>query len=135
MGSARYRMAGLRRVVRAIDPDVFHAHFLVEHGFYGLSARVRPYVVTAWGSDALVEPQRDPVSRWIARRVVRRADLVTSNNGYMAERIVELGASVSAFEVVTLRCGTIRPGASRRSVNPSRSGRRTATRRDEHARA
>ena len=98
----RYQAAGLRRVLREIRPDVFHAHFLVEHGFYGALAGFHPYVVTAWGSDVLVEPQRDPVSKLIARWTLRRADLVTSNNAYMADRIVALGAARSKIEVVTL---------------------------------
>lgn len=98
----RYRRAGLARVVRAIAPDVMHGHFLVEHGFYGMFAGARPYVATAWGSDVLVEPRRDPVSRLIAMYVARRADLVTSNNAYMAERIVALGAKRERVHVVTL---------------------------------
>jgi len=99
---ARYRMAGLPRVLRAIQPDVFHAHFLVEHGFYGALAGFHPYVVTAWGSDVLVEPRRDPLSKQIARWTMRRADLLTSNNEYMAERMAALGAPRSKIEVVTL---------------------------------
>jgi glycosyltransferase involved in cell wall biosynthesis len=98
----RYRKAGLARVARSIAPDVFHGHFVVEHGFYGALAGVRPYVVTAWGSDILVEPGRDPVSRWIARSTLRRADLLTSNNAYMAERMVDLGARRDRVVVVTL---------------------------------
>jgi glycosyltransferase involved in cell wall biosynthesis len=98
----RYRAAGLRRVVREIAPDVFHAHYLVEHGFYGALAGVRPYVVTAWGSDALVEPQRDRLSKLIARWTIGRADLVTSNNAYMSQRIVALGAPAAKVETVTL---------------------------------
>lgn len=98
----RYRRAGLASVVRTIAPDVLHAHFLVEHGFYGAITGFHPYVVSCWGSDVLVEPQRDPVSRWIARRTIARADLLTSNNGYMAERLVALGARRDRVEVVTL---------------------------------
>ena len=98
----RYRVAGLRRVLHEIQPDVVHAHFLVEHGFYGALAGRHPYIVTAWGSDVLVEPQRDPISRQIARWTLRHADLVTSNNAYMADRIVELGMPRSNVEVVTL---------------------------------
>src|SRR5437764_82761 len=56
----RYRRAGLGRLVRGIAPDVFHAHFVVEHGFYAAAVGFHPYVVTAWGSDVLVEPERDP---------------------------------------------------------------------------
>lgn len=98
----RYQTAGLRRVLREVRPDVFHAHFLVEHGFYGALAGFHPYVVTAWGSDVLVEPGRDAVSKLIAKWTLHRADLVTSNNAYMGERIVALGAPRSRVEIVTL---------------------------------
>jgi len=98
----RYRRAGLARVVREIAPDVFHGHFLVEHGFYGALAGFHPYVVTAWGSDVLVEPGRDPISRWITRWTLRRADLATSNNAFMAERMVALGAPREGVETVVL---------------------------------
>jgi glycosyltransferase involved in cell wall biosynthesis len=100
--AARYAKAGMKRVVREIAPDVLHAHYVVEHGFYGLAAARHPYVVTAWGSDVLVEPERDLISKFIARRVVRAADLVTSNNGYMADRVVALGALPERVEVITL---------------------------------
>jgi glycosyltransferase involved in cell wall biosynthesis len=99
---ARFMRAGLRSKLRAIAPDVVHAHFVVEHGFYGALAGVHPFVITAWGSDVLVEPDRDPLSGWIARWTLRRADAVTSNNGYMADRIVALGAPRAKVHLVTL---------------------------------
>jgi len=98
----RYRRAGLGRVVREIAPDVLHAHYVVEHGFYGALAGFHPYVVTAWGSDILVEPARDPLTKLIARWTLRRADAATSNNGYMADRMVALGAPRERLSVITL---------------------------------
>jgi glycosyltransferase involved in cell wall biosynthesis len=100
--AARYWRSGLKDVLRAIAPDVFHAHFVVEHGFYGSFAGFHPLVVTAWGSDVLVEPERDPLSRQIAKWTFKRADLITSNNAVMADRIAELGAARSKVEIVTL---------------------------------
>jgi glycosyltransferase involved in cell wall biosynthesis len=100
--AARYQQAGLRGLLQRIRPDVFQAHYVVEHGFYGALARVRPLVVTAWGSDVLVDPQADPISRLIARWTIGRADLVTSNNAYMARRIGALGALPSRVAVITL---------------------------------
>jgi glycosyltransferase involved in cell wall biosynthesis len=98
----RYYAAGLRGLLQRINPDVFQAHYVVEHGFYGALTRVRPLVVTAWGSDVLVEPDAEPLSRLIARWTIGRADLVTSNNAYMARRIGTLGALPSKVEVITL---------------------------------
>ena len=88
----RYRSAGIRRAVDEIDPDVLHGHFLVEHALYGTAAARRPYVVSAWGSDVLVEAARSRLNRAIARFVLGRADLATANNRHMArEMVVRLG--------------------------------------------
>src|SRR5207237_7323337 len=105
----RYRRAGLGRVVRGIAPDVFHAHFVVEHGFYGAMVGFHPYVVTAWGSDVLVEPERDPVSKLIAKWTLRRADAVTSNDGYMAEGLIALGGRREEAHVITAGADRIFP--------------------------
>jgi glycosyltransferase involved in cell wall biosynthesis len=115
--AVRYRRAALAPVVREIAPDVLHAHFLVEHGFYGATLGFHPYVVTCWGSDVLVEPRRDPVSHLIARWTVRRADLLTSNNGYMAERLHALGAPATKVEVITLGADAYFMDDIERSVN------------------
>ncbi len=114
---ARYRMAGLRRTLERIDPDVVHAHYVVEHGFYGALAGVHPLVVTAWGSDVLVEPRRDPISRLIARWTIARADLVTSNNAHMARRIGDLGVVPARVHVVTLGAERYDLELSEQSVN------------------
>ena len=99
----RYRRAGLRQAVEEIDPDVVHAHYLIEHGLYGTSAQFHPYVVTAWGSDVLVEPQRSPLSRAIARFVLARADLATANNRHMArEMVVRLGIDRARVQHIVL---------------------------------
>jgi glycosyltransferase involved in cell wall biosynthesis len=113
----RYRLAGLGRVVREIDPDVFHGHFIVEHGFYGALTGFHPYVLTAWGSDIFVEPDRDRISRRIASWTLRRADLVTSNNQHMAGRIVSLGAPPGRVEVVTLGAAAFFAERHTESVN------------------
>jgi glycosyltransferase involved in cell wall biosynthesis len=113
----RYRAAGLKRTLQEIDPDVFHAHFVVEHGFYGAMAGWHPFVVSAWGSDVLVEPKRDVISRRIAKWTIGRADLVTSNNAHMAERIVALGTDPAKVHVITLGADRYDLGRTIESVN------------------
>jgi glycosyltransferase involved in cell wall biosynthesis len=122
----RYRRAGLRRVLQTIAPDVFHAHFVVEHGFYGAAAGVRPLIVTAWGSDVLVAPERDPVSRAIARWTLRRAGAVTCNSAHMAERVAALEPlAAAATHVITLGADRFDLEDGDRSVNrrPPDAGR------------
>lgn len=112
----RYQRAGLQRVLKEIDPDVFHAHYAVEHAFYGSFAGFHPYIVSSWGSDLLVESQR-PLGRLLARRALHRADLVTANDGSMAQRAVELGVPENKVEVVHLGIERLFLDAAERTVN------------------
>ncbi|MEX1254809.1 MAG: glycosyltransferase, partial [Dehalococcoidia bacterium] len=99
----RFRRAGLRSAVEEIAPEVLHAHYLVEHGFYATSAGFRPYVVSAWGSDVLVEAAGSPVNRAIARFALSRADQSTANNRHMArEMVLKLGVERGRVQHIVL---------------------------------
>jgi glycosyltransferase involved in cell wall biosynthesis len=97
----RYWKAGLRRVVREIQPDILHAHYVVEHGFYGSFAGFKPYVVSAWGSDLLVESYK-PAGKLIAQRTLARADLLTANDASLVRRSVDLGLPPERSMVIHL---------------------------------
>ncbi len=94
-----------------------HAHYVVEYGFYAALTGRRPLVVTAWGSDVLVAPRRSPLTRAIARYALRRADLVTSSNEYISQRLVELGAPPDRVALVVLGVDTFFLEAPEASVN------------------
>ena len=102
----RYRRAGLKRLVHELAPDVFHAHYLVEHGLYGTEAAYHPYVVSAWGSDVLVEAAGSRLNRAIARFVLRRTDLATANNRFMVrEMVLKLGIERAFVQHIVLGVG------------------------------
>ncbi|MDZ4279136.1 MAG: glycosyltransferase, partial [Dehalococcoidia bacterium] len=114
----RYRRAGLARAVAEISPEVLHAHYLVEHGLYATVANYHPYVVTAWGSDVLVEAARSALGRAIARFVVRRADLATANNRHMLrEMVLRLGADRAWAQHIVLGVERDFLGSIEASVN------------------
>ena len=98
----RYRRRGLGRVIRSLGPDVLHSHYVVEHGFFAATTGYHPHVVTAWGSDILLDAQTSALARAIARYTLARADLITSNNSYMAEKVRELGAPPERVATIPL---------------------------------
>ncbi len=100
----RYRRRGLRRVLEEVKPDILHAHYVVEYGFFAASAGFHPLVVSAWGSDILVAANASRLARLVTRYTLRRTDLVTSNNEHMSESIRALG--VPAECVTTIVFGT-----------------------------
>lgn len=85
-------VARIRRLVDRYRPDVVHVHGI--DAFAGAAARARNLVaaskrfaliVTAWGSDVLVDPGNGAVA-------LRRADVVTADSPYLVEAAIELGA-------------------------------------------
>jgi glycosyltransferase involved in cell wall biosynthesis len=116
VNALRYRRAGLRETLGAIGPDVLHAHYAVEHGFFGAFAGFHPYVVSAWGSDIFVETQRLP-GRAVARYALHRADLVTANDPAMIGRIRELGIDAAKLALIRLGADEAFLSAPGTSVN------------------
>jgi L-malate glycosyltransferase len=86
----------LVRWLRQVDADWINAHYLTSHGTLAWLARragVRARLAaSAWGSDILVAPRRSRALRWVTSRVLRDADVCTSDSRHMAERMRELGA-------------------------------------------
>lgn len=89
----------VRRVVSELRPDVLHAHYVASTGWLGAGAGYHPFLVTAWGSDLLVNAQRSPVQRQLARWVLRRADYVTCVSHNLAAVARQLGAAPDRIEV------------------------------------
>jgi glycosyltransferase involved in cell wall biosynthesis len=127
----RFRRAGLAELLRQIAPDVFHAHFVVEHGFFAALAGFRPLVVSAWGSDLFQAP-RTPIGAAIARYTLRRADLVSGNDPALVRAAVRLGAAPERTVLVRLgldrswleeppRGANLRPGSAPPTVLSDRA--------------
>lgn len=60
-------VAWFRRLLRRLRADIVNAHYAGGYGTMAALSRVRPLVITAWGSDVLTTPW----SSWIKRVLVR----------------------------------------------------------------
>lgn len=73
VGEAKARVAALR-------PDIVHAHYVTSYGYLAAHVPGVPRVMTAWGSDLLVTPQRNLALRWLTGWILRRATLITGDS-------------------------------------------------------
>jgi L-malate glycosyltransferase len=89
----------VRRIVRQLDPEILHAHQVANAGWLGAASGHHPFMVTAWGSDLLVNPHRSWMQRQLARWVLKRADYVTCVSQSLAQAAVALGADPRRLEV------------------------------------
>ena len=89
-----------RSLVKKISPDVLHAHYVVKYGWLGAYANFHPFVLTAWGSDVLVVLNRSWIYRYLVRRALAKADLVTCDGEHLREPLVKLGLSEEKLRIV-----------------------------------
>ncbi len=95
----------LRRAVRRHRPAVLHAHWIIPQGIVARLAAPRvPLVVTTLGGDLYA--LNDPLSRWLKRRVLRRAAAVTVMSEDMRQRAIALGANPDATHVMPMGAAT-----------------------------
>lgn len=81
----------IKRIVGKIKPDLINAHFVPNYGFIGALLKFHPLVISTWGSDVLVSPQKSWLHKKRAEYILRKADLVTADAVVSAQAVNRLG--------------------------------------------
>jgi len=93
----------VKRILRTIRPDILHAHYATSYGLIGALTGFKPLIVTAWGTDVLIMPQKSRLFRGILLWSLGKADLITSMAAHMTAVLKGLG--VDDKKIVTLPFG------------------------------
>ena len=101
-----------KRLIRNINPDIIHAHQIMDSTLLGAVSGFRPFVVTPFGSDVLVAPKTSKVSRWMVKYVLERADLIASDADHIKKPLTKLGADPQKFQLICFGVDTqeFKPG-------------------------
>ena len=107
-----FRILAVRKAVKEINPDILHAHYVSHNGVYGALTGFKPFVVTAWGDDVLIEPKKSMVKRYLVKYVLKKADLITCDAGHMQKAMIRLGADSDKINLVSfgIDTGKFSPG-------------------------
>lgn len=81
----------LRRVLRAVRPDVVHAGPLQGPAFVAALAGARPLVSMSWGSDILKDADRSDWMRRVTRFALRRSTLLLGDCQAVRDKAVTFG--------------------------------------------
>lgn len=90
----------LRRVASQIHPDVCNAHYITSHGLVAALAGLKPLVLTAWGSDLLVNLDRGFWFRVITRFAFFRAKALILVAGHMRAKVERLLPNAMRVEII-----------------------------------
>ncbi len=95
-GIRRFRMAPtVARILRDVQPDLVHTHYLLPYGYWTVRAGVeQPLVVSPWGKDAIVDAWSSPAAEKRARIGIApdRARAYVMNSQALEDAAVRLGA-------------------------------------------
>ncbi len=89
-----------RRLIKNINPDIVHAHTIMDVTLLAAASGFHPLVITPWGSDVLIAPQKSIVSKWIVKYVLKRADLITCDAEHIQAPLVRFGADPKKIKLI-----------------------------------
>lgn len=91
-----------RRLIRTIQADILHAHFIHQYGWLGALSGHHPFLLTAWGTDVLRLPHvsRSKLGKWLTRLTLKKANAITTTSEAAKREAVLLGANQQKIDVV-----------------------------------
>lgn len=75
----------MRRIFREFKPDIVNVHFASGYGTMARLARLRPVVLSCYGSDIFIYPYKNKLNRKLVCRNLRYAHAVASTSVSMAQ--------------------------------------------------
>ena len=88
------------KTVKKIKPDILHAHYVTGYGFFGAFSGFHPLIITAWGSDVLIDAKESFFKRVVVKYALRKADLITCDGENMREAMTKLGADSQKINII-----------------------------------
>lgn len=112
-------LLSVRGLIRRIRPDVINAHYSVTHGTIALVNRLRPVVLTVWGTDVVAGDRavRGPKA-WLNRLVLRKVDAVTASSRFLLDAVSELAGESANAHLVPFGVDTARFGPRGEESDP-----------------
>lgn len=109
-----FNVIQVKRWVREIKPDILHAHYITSYGFWGALSGFHPLVLSAWGSDVLIDPKRSLLSRVLIKYTLKRADFFIAWSSAIKVALLNFGAQESRTSVIFLGIDTHQFNSARR---------------------
>lgn len=76
----------IKKIIKKINPDIVHAHYVSSYGLVGYLSRFHPLVISIWGSDIYDRP-RNPIMKSFIKKTLNEADAVLSTSKTMTREI------------------------------------------------
>ncbi|OPY36111.1 MAG: Trehalose synthase [Methanoregula sp. PtaU1.Bin051] len=110
------RHFSIKKLVRELQPDLIHAHFIAKYGFHLPDLKFHPSIVSAWGDDILVLPPKSRLIRHYTKRVLESVNLIYAVSQNIRDRII------SDFTIPPEKVRHLPFGIDTRAFSPAGTG-------------
>jgi glycosyltransferase involved in cell wall biosynthesis len=83
----------VRSIIKTFQPSYIHIHQANSAAYMAMKANKKsvPVVLTTWGTDVLVLPEKNAAMKRMVKYCLNQADVVTADASFMIDKIVKLG--------------------------------------------
>lgn len=88
----------IKKLIKKLNPQILHAHYIINYGLLGALTNFHPFVVSAWGGDILSEQKAyrifllsQMVDTLSIHYTLKKADAITTHSHYLFETILNFG--------------------------------------------
>ena len=75
----------IRRLIKKIRPDILHAHWATSYGLLGALSGYHPFILSTWGNDIIISPQKYWIMQKLVEYSLEKADLVTATSKMLGD--------------------------------------------------
>jgi glycosyltransferase involved in cell wall biosynthesis len=90
----------VRRLIKKIKPDVIDAHYITTYGHLAIASGFHPVVLTAWGSDILIEPKKNRLIKCLTRYALSHAQIIVCTSADVRKEIIKLGMNPDRIRII-----------------------------------
>lgn len=90
----------VKKILKQINPDVFHSLYATSYGITGALCGFHPYVITAFGTDVLISPNQSKIYKVLLKYAFSKADWVTAMADHMKVAIEKMGVTPAKITTV-----------------------------------
>jgi L-malate glycosyltransferase len=94
----------VKKLVKKLKPDILHAHYALGYGFFGAIIGFHPFLLSAWGSDIMVEPGQNAIFSYMVKIALAKADIVLTTSQYL-KRYLSSRFNLADSKIIALPWG------------------------------
>ena len=82
-----YSVSRIKQIISSFNPDIVHAHYASSYGLLAVLTKFKPVIVSFWGSDVFIFPNKTLLHRLIIKYVSNKANVILSTSNIMKVEI------------------------------------------------